>query len=82
MPEPAPINLIRVFDFYLAVMFFLSLLRRWDVYLDAVYILFKVRGRWPKLLQRLGQDRAQPGLRDWQGPGWDFRCSRRPPKSL
>lgn len=58
MPEPAPINLIRVFDFYLAVMFFLSLLRRWDVYLDAVYILFKVRGRWPKLLQRLGEHKS------------------------
>lgn len=58
MPDAAPINLIRVFDFYLAVMFFLSLLRRYDVYLDAVYILFKVRGRWPKLLQRLGEHKS------------------------
>src|SRR5215207_1838210 len=58
MPDAAPVNLIRVFDFYLAVMFFLSLLRRWDVYLDAVYILFKVHGRWPKLLQRLGEHKS------------------------
>jgi hypothetical protein len=58
MPDAAPVNLIRVFDFYLAVMFFISLLRRWDVYLDALYILFKVRGRWPKLLQRLGEHKS------------------------
>jgi hypothetical protein len=48
-------NLIRVFDFYLASMFLLSFARRYVVYWDAVRILFAVRGRWPKLLDRLKQ---------------------------
>lgn len=52
---PAPLNLIRVFDFYLALMFVISLVRRWEVYWDALRILVAVRGRWPRLLQRLGE---------------------------
>jgi hypothetical protein len=48
-------NLIRVFDFYLASMFLLSLARRYVVYWDAARILVSVRGRWPKLLERLRQ---------------------------
>jgi len=52
---PQPLNLIRVFDFYLALMFVISLVRRWEVYWDAVRILVAVRGRWPRLLQRLGE---------------------------
>src|SRR3954465_3863549 len=53
MPDHGPTNLIRVFDFYLALLFLISLVRRWNVYWDAVYILVAVRGRWPKLLTRL-----------------------------
>lgn len=55
---PAPLNLIRVFDFYLALMFVVSLVRRWEVYWDAVRILVAVRGRWPRLLQRLGEHQS------------------------
>jgi len=46
-------NLIRIFDFYLAMMFVISLVRRWGVYVNAVRILVAVRGRWPKLIARL-----------------------------
>lgn len=49
------LNLIRLFDFYLALMFFISFLRRWDVYLNAIRILIAVHGRWPRLIQRLGE---------------------------
>lgn len=58
MPQPMPVNLIRVFDFYLALMFVVSLVRRWEVYWDAVRILFAVRGRWPRLLHRLGEHQS------------------------
>ncbi|VTR95847.1 unnamed protein product [Gemmata massiliana] len=53
--QPPPINLIRVFDFYVTLMFVISLVRRWDVYLNAVRILIGVRGRWPKLISRLSE---------------------------
>jgi hypothetical protein len=52
------LNLIRLFDFYLAVFFFFGLIRRWRVYLDAVRIFFAVRGRWPKLLGRMTHHKA------------------------
>lgn len=55
MPESEPVNLIRVFDFYLALMFVISLVRRWEVYADAVRLLVAVRGRWPRLMSRLGE---------------------------
>jgi hypothetical protein len=58
MPEPAPLNLIRIFDFYLALMFLISLIRRWEVYWNAVRILIAVRGRWPRLLHRLGEHQS------------------------
>lgn len=58
MPDHAPLNLIRVFDFYLALMFLISFVRRWDVYWNAIYILIAVRGRWPKLLQRLAEHQS------------------------
>src|SRR5438477_4678128 len=58
MPDNAPLNLIRVFDFYLALMFLISFVRRWNVYWDAVYILVAVRGRWPKLLTRLAEHQS------------------------
>ena len=54
-PEQQPLNLIRVFDFYVTLMFVISLVRRWDVYLNAVRILIGVRGRWPKLIARLSE---------------------------
>ncbi len=38
-PEQQPLNLIRIFDFYLALMFVISFLRRWDVYLNAIRLL-------------------------------------------
>jgi hypothetical protein len=58
-PEsPQPLNLIRIFDFYLALMFLLSFLRRWDVYWNAIRILIAVRGRWPKLIHRLGEHKS------------------------
>ncbi|MBY0459554.1 MAG: hypothetical protein K2V38_19715, partial [Gemmataceae bacterium] len=53
-----PINLIRVFDFYVTLMFLISLIRRWDVYVNAVRIVIGVRGRWPKLIARLGEHRS------------------------
>ncbi len=57
-PEPQPINLIRVFDFYVTLMFIISLVRRWDVYLNAIRILIAVRGRWPKLISVLGEHKS------------------------
>lgn len=53
-----PINLIRVYGFYLAMMFLISLLRRWDIYVDTVRLLFALRGRWPKLVQRVKEHRG------------------------
>jgi hypothetical protein len=47
------VNLIRLFDFYLASMFVLSLARRYAVYWDAVRLLVALRGRWPRLVDRL-----------------------------
>jgi hypothetical protein len=58
MPDPQPVNLIRVFDFYLALMFVISLVRRWEVYWDALRLLVTVRGRWPRLVQRLGDHQS------------------------
>ena len=58
MGQHGPTNLNRVFDFYLALMFLISLVRRWTVYWDAVYILVAVRGRWPKLLTRLAEHQS------------------------
>lgn len=53
-----PINLINVYSFYLFMMFLISLLRRWDIYLDTVRLLFALRGRWPKLVQRIKEHRG------------------------
>ncbi len=58
MPSHQPLNLIRLFDFYLTLMFLISFLRRWDVYLNAMRLLISVRGRWPKLIQRLGEHKS------------------------
>jgi len=45
-------NLIRIFDFYLALMFLIGLVRRWTVYRDT-FLLVVSHGRWPKLLERI-----------------------------
>jgi hypothetical protein len=49
------LNLIRVFEFYLALMLVLGLSRRYPVYWDMLRLMIAVRGRWPKLLQRMAQ---------------------------
>lgn len=50
-------NLINLYSFYLAAMFVLGLMRRWSVYLDTFAILIAVRGRWPKLVERMAAHR-------------------------
>lgn len=57
-PEQPPLNLIRVFDFYVTIMFLISFLRRWNVYWDAIRILVAVRGRWPRLISRLADHKS------------------------
>lgn len=57
MPDQ-PLNLIRIFDFYLTLMFLISFLRRWTVYWNAVRLLVSVRGRWPKLIGRLAEHKS------------------------
>src|SRR6476659_936039 len=54
----SPLNLIRIFDFYVTIMFLISFLRRWRVYWDAIRILVTVRGRWPKLISRLAEHKS------------------------
>jgi hypothetical protein len=51
-------NLIRVFDFYLACMAVFSFLRRYNVYRDTLLILIAVRGRWPRLAERMRQHKG------------------------
>lgn len=52
-------NLIALYSFYLAAMFLLSLMRRWTVYLDTLLILIVVRGRWPKLIERMAEHKKE-----------------------
>lgn len=52
------INLIRLFDFYLAAMFLLSTMRRLEQYRSIGAIIVSAPGRWPKLLQEMKQHRA------------------------
>jgi len=58
-----PLNLIRLFDFYLAFMFVVSVVRRREVYWNALRLLVTVRGRWPRLVQRLAHHRSM--LLNW-----------------
>jgi hypothetical protein len=58
MPPEQPLNLIRVFDFYVTLMFLISLSRRWYVYLSAFRLLIAVRGRWPKLIGVLSEHKS------------------------
>ncbi|HVL11974.1 MAG TPA: hypothetical protein VM529_05410 [Gemmata sp.] len=57
-PADPPLNLIRLFDFYVALLFLISLLRRWTVYWDAIRLVFRVRGRWPKLMSALAEHKS------------------------
>lgn len=47
------INLIRLFDFYLAVAFLFSFRRRYRIYWDALRLGCALPSRWPKLVDRL-----------------------------
>jgi hypothetical protein len=49
------INLINLFDFYLAAMLLIGLFRRWSVYWETIRLLFVFYGRWPKLIDVLKQ---------------------------
>jgi hypothetical protein len=55
------LNLIRLFDFYLALMFVLSLYRRWPVYADVIGLVWQFvrHGRWPRLLNRFNEHRGE-----------------------
>lgn len=55
MTRFASANLIHVFDFYLASAAVLSFARRYPIYWDAVRLTAALRGRWPRLLDRLRQ---------------------------
>ena len=46
-------NLIRVFDFYLAAMFVLSLYRRFSVYVDTVQLAISLHTKYPRLASLL-----------------------------
>ena len=58
MPPDAPLNLIRLFDFYVTILFLISFLRRWRVYWNAIRLLVRVRGRWPKLVHALAEHKS------------------------
>ena len=58
MNRLAEINLIHLFDFYLAAMFLFSLLRRFELYGTAVGIVVASPGRWPRLLRVMKEHRA------------------------
>ncbi len=52
------LDLIRFFDFYLAVVFLASTYRRIGQYRAVAALVFAVPGRWPRLLQLLNQHRT------------------------
>jgi hypothetical protein len=56
-------NVIRVFEFYLAAMLILGLIRRWSVYQDTFLLAIAVRGRWPKLVERMA--RQKKAILNW-----------------
>jgi hypothetical protein len=57
MSQLREINLIRLFDFYLMLMFVIGLLRRWTLYRDSLLLGLAIAARMPRLRQRLGQHR-------------------------
>lgn len=53
-------NLLRLFDFYLAVMLLLGVYRRRAVYRDVLFLVFGFAlRRWPRLLARFAQHRRE-----------------------
>jgi hypothetical protein len=51
------VNLIHLFEFYLAVMFLLGTYRRLGQYRTAVALIWAVPGRWPRLFELMKQHR-------------------------
>jgi len=51
----ADINLIHLFDFYLALMFLISIYRRFEQYRAVGGLVVKARGRWPRLFDLVRQ---------------------------
>lgn len=47
------LNLINLFTFYLAVVFLLSTVRRFQQYQDVAQIVLAAPGRWPRVLQQI-----------------------------
>lgn len=58
MTHAGGLNLIRVFDFYLAVMLLFSVLRRYEQYRAIGAIVVSAPARWPKLLGAMKQHRG------------------------
>src|SRR5262245_23048223 len=52
------VNLIRLFDFYLAAMFLLGTVRRFETYHTIAGIMVSAPGRWPSLLRVMKEHRA------------------------
>ncbi len=52
------VNLIRVFDFYLAAMFLLGTVRRFEQYRTVAAMMMAAPGRWPNLLRVMKEHRA------------------------
>jgi hypothetical protein len=52
------LDLIRLFDFYLAAMFVIGTVRRYSLYRATAGIAFRFPGRWPHLLKLLRSHRA------------------------
>jgi hypothetical protein len=64
MTWPLDLDLIRFFDFYLAVMFLLSTYRRLEQYRAVAGLALSVPGRWPKLFNLIKEHRTI--LLTWQ----------------
>ncbi|WP_020470909.1 hypothetical protein [Zavarzinella formosa] len=47
------LNLIHLYTFYLAAMFLVSTVRRFQQYQDIAQIVFAAPGRWPRVLQQI-----------------------------
>jgi hypothetical protein len=50
-------NLIRLFDFYLLMMFIIGVIRRWGIYKNVTILTVAVLFRQPNLVRRLGANR-------------------------
>lgn len=58
MERIASLDLIRLFDFYLAAMFVLGTWRRYQLYRNMAGIAVRFSGRWPKLFKLMQSHRA------------------------